>query len=432
MPPNPQPILPAEGTYSDLEHLFIEEQPKNLWPTNQNSNLGAIRKVLSDLLQGGLTTLDELAQERFVTSSKATGYLGRWESEVGLPVAPGSVSEASRRALVLGRLQKGAYTRQRRNEIVEAHITATFGQPLELTPAGVPIPVEGIPLFSEAGIVTELYRIYEDTKNFSFEIRLDQDVDPNFLSLDREIRFATPAWLSFSIAEYANILDYAKWKAHLAPVAWWRLGTNFNDSSGYGNNATAVGGVTAGSVVSPGLLTTGVGGADAATDFDGTDDHLTVPANSTITMVGPLTLQAVVRPDVLPSGTGGNQYAMILADQGSVNYLCLAAPGIPVMSLMIDGVQRTVSGSSALTAGQIRYLEGVWDGSYMRLFLQGVQVGQSGPWSGNVTMTGSWFIGQYGGATYRFNGALDELAIYNYPLSDAQILENFKTGTNVP
>jgi len=203
MPPNAQPNLPAEAEYTDLEQLWISEQPKNLWPVNQNSNLGALRKVLTDRLQAGLTTLGELAQERFVETSAAEGYLGRWEAEVGLPVAPTGRTELARRQLVHGRLRKGPFTRTRRKEIVESYIEVTFGSPTELTPAGVPLTAGGTTLFSEGGPVTSFYSIYENVPNFSYEIRILNTITPDLVSLTRELRYITPAWISFTVSSVA-------------------------------------------------------------------------------------------------------------------------------------------------------------------------------------------------------------------------------------
>jgi hypothetical protein len=424
-----QPTLPAEVEFSDIENLFLDEQPKNLWPKNQNSNLGAIRKVVSDLLQDGLSTLDELALEHFVSTSLALGYLGRWEAEVGLPVAPGSVTEAVRRALVLGRLQKGAYTRARRNEIIENHIVATFGQPLELTPSGLLLGAGGLPLFSAAGVVSELYRIYEDTRNFYFEIRIDTDVDPNFDSLLREIGAITPAWLDFDITEYVNVLDYQKRILHLQPVWYSRFHGNADDISGYANHGTLVG--SPASVSAPGLL---VIPGNQAYLFNGSSQNATFPLTGlTSTLAREITLEAWIQPVALPTGTGVNQYAMVFADQANANYLALVAPGNPMMSLMVGGVQRSVTAPSPLTAGAIKKVTGTFDGTMMRLFVDGVQVAESGPWVGDLSLiSANWYIGRYISPTYYFNGAIDEPAVYNRVLSAAENLENFNTGKNIP
>ena len=432
MPPNPQPVLPAEGAYTDIEHLFIEEQPKNLWPVNQNSNLGAIRKVISDLLQGGLITLDELALERFVMSSLATGYLGRWEAEVGLPVAPTSVSEASRRALVIGRLQKGAYTRQRRREIVEAHITATFGQPLELTPAGIPIPVGGLPLFSEGGVVTELYRIYEDTKNFSFEIRIDTDVDPNFISLDREIRAATPAWLAFTIAEYANVLDYNKMVMDSAPVGYWRLGADFNDYSGHGRNLTKAGPDVWTSVAS--LINSAVAGGNQASQrpADVMNWYAHSSFNQWLTASKTWTIETWVD---IPAMSAGHILQPVVSDEWigngyvmHISYNGASQPQSLYATVGMGGAQVATTPIGLATG--IRHIVMRRTSDRLQVFVDGAYATQSSislpDTAGNGTASGIK-IGA-GQNVYK----QDDTVAYNYPLSDAKILEHFRTGKNIP
>lgn len=198
-PPNSQPALPAEADYTDLEQGFISEQPKNLWPQNQNSNFGAIRKITTDLLQMAVTTLEELALEQHIAT--ASGYLGRWEADLGLSVAPTGRTEAERRAVAKVRLAKGPFTRTRRREIVESYITATFGASLELTPTGLPLTSDGLALYSEPGVVTSLYSIVENVEDFSYVVSIQQDVDPDLISLQRELRSITPAHINFTIVE---------------------------------------------------------------------------------------------------------------------------------------------------------------------------------------------------------------------------------------
>lgn len=195
-----QPTLPAEGVYTDLERLFIEEQPKNLWPTNQNSNLGVLRKTLTGKGQEAVDDLVALMQELFIATS--TNYLGLWESQLGIPRNT-QFSSQERRAIISARFHKGPFTRTRRKQVVESHITVAFGEAPTFTPAGIPITAGGIPLLAEgSGSITSFYTIVEDIPNFSYQIQVDNNIGVDQVSLIRELRRITPAGITFSVSFY--------------------------------------------------------------------------------------------------------------------------------------------------------------------------------------------------------------------------------------
>lgn len=431
-----QPTLPAEAEYGDLERLWISEQPKNLWPENQNSNLGAIRKTLLSVLQGGLGTLDELALEAFVTSSAAAGYLGRWEAEMGLPVAPTGKTESQRRSLVLGRIVKGAYTRARRAEIVESHLQTTFGAPIELTPGGVPFSAGGIPIYGEGGAVSTLYRIYEDPRNFSYEVRVKDTVDPDFVSLTRELAAIKPAWITQTISEVANVLSYEKAVVSKAPIGYWRM-PNFVglgiDHSGNGNTpnagtATEVSGlinsaVAAGTGYNPGN----------ALDFNGTSDYLQIPNHALYSGMAEITLEAWTRMDALPAPAAngiifahGNSFLLRNDQDGRFQFY------------IWDTLTSDWSGrlSSTHTAGAtIYHVVAVKRRDGLELWINGVRddaIIDAPALVPNPVLVDSspLYIGGAGGTYY--NGVLDEMAIYNHALTPAEILDNYNTGRNIP
>lgn len=196
-----QPVLPPEGEYTDLERLFISEQPKLLWPTNQNSNLGVLRKALTDLPQEAVDQISELFLELFVVT--ASGYLSRWEEQVGLPKNPPSLTTLQRRNLILSRLIKTPFTRTRRREIVESYLRPTLGAAPQFTPEGLALTPDGIPLFSDVLTdVTDLYFIVEDIEGFAYYVYISDAATVNEVALNRDLFFFTPAGIYFQIAFY--------------------------------------------------------------------------------------------------------------------------------------------------------------------------------------------------------------------------------------
>src|SRR5262245_63133599 len=99
-----QPTLPAEVPFTDAELAFLDESPPGLFPDNQNSNLGLMRKILSDYIQELINQQQTIYNERFVTSSAQ--YLDEWERTIGRPTFGANRTLAQRRQDVLSRLSR--------------------------------------------------------------------------------------------------------------------------------------------------------------------------------------------------------------------------------------------------------------------------------------------------------------------------------------
>ena len=202
-PPTPfQPTLPPEGDFTNAELMFMEEEPPGLFPANQDSNFGwVIRKNFSDFVQELQDDQLLIYNERFVDTS--TQFIDQWEWEVGLPPNPSGVAIAGRRQNVLARLQRGPFTRPRRDAIIEAAINATFGNPIILTPPGVAMDPAGVPLYTESGDVSTLYKVVENIPGYSYQVRIKNTITPDIPSLTRELERITPAGISFTIVSVA-------------------------------------------------------------------------------------------------------------------------------------------------------------------------------------------------------------------------------------
>lgn len=195
--PNEQPVLPAETPLTDLERFFIDLQPINLWPANQNSNFGLIRGLALSPLQEVVTLLSELSNEMF--ASTTSGYMERWEDELGLPRGQGGRSISQRRRTILSRLAIGPFSHSRRNSVIEAAISDTFGDVPAFTAEGIELTSGGIIFHAEAGDVTALYRVVESIEQRSYQVRILDSVDVDVDWLTRELAWMTPGGKSFTI-----------------------------------------------------------------------------------------------------------------------------------------------------------------------------------------------------------------------------------------
>jgi len=180
------------------------------------------------------------------------------------------------------------------------------------------------------------------------------------------------------------------------------------DASGLGNN---------GSVSGAAWSTSGRYGG--ALLFDGVDDSVAVPDASSLDLTNNLTLSAWVRPTAL----SGWRTVLLKERPGSQAYSLYGASESPRPSgwLIIGSAEQQVLSPSALPVNAWSHLAFTYDGSWMRLFVNGVEVisqpqtGSASVTSGVLRIGGNSIWGEY------FAGAIDEVRIYNRALTAAQL-----------
>jgi hypothetical protein len=222
IPPAPPPsIVELVESLSDAEKMFIQESPPGLWPENQDSNFGMLRKVITGFIQDEADLVNELFVELFIET--AHGYLARWEKEYGLPVSPPVYDEMFRRLLLLFRARKQPFTRTARAQIIETVIRGAHTFSLELVYDGIPFTVEGLLFIDEdgglpdfiygtqippeglvldgSGITMEAsYYVTENIPAYSYHVGIRNDFAPDIDLMTRELAHITPAGISFDVA----------------------------------------------------------------------------------------------------------------------------------------------------------------------------------------------------------------------------------------
>ena len=199
-------------------------------------------------------------------------------------------------------------------------------------------------------------------------------------------------------------------------VGWWKFDGDATDSSGNGNDGT-VNGAT--------LTTDRHGQANGAYSFDGVDDYILVPHNSSLDFNknDPHTISVWV-------------YAFNSSHSGSIMEKWVSASAAPypyvirfsndvISHLRYDGVSSpSLSFSSALLSTEFVHVTFSSDGSTRSLFSNGVLV-DSGPVTGGlgpISNSDDLYIGKRGGISVRnFNGLIDDIRIYNRALSASEI-----------
>ena len=206
-------------------------------------------------------------------------------------------------------------------------------------------------------------------------------------------------------------------------VGWWRfdegIGIVAGDSSGNGNAGALQGNPTPSWVA---------GEFGKALQFDGLQNHVDVPNSVSLNPSAQFTLAAWVN---IPSGATA-AYMSVVAKENSY-YLRAGAPTSDSFKLCLfygDGVswKSAVGVNVDLRGTGWRYLVGVYDGSNLYIYLDGVLQGGSAATGSVGSNTNPVVIGyRQFGAEY-LNGAIDNVQIYNRALSTGEIQSGFQKG----
>ncbi len=192
-------------------------------------------------------------------------------------------------------------------------------------------------------------------------------------------------------------------------------GSQTADASGNGNPGTLAG-----------AAWTAAGKYGSALTFDGTNDWVTVADKPSLDASGALTLEAWVRPNGGPTWR-----TILLKENGSTLAYALysaASGGTPMGIVLVGGTQQKLSGPSALPAGAWSHLALTYDGSQMRLYVNGVQRASKAVTGSMPNSSGALRIG--GNNVWRsewFRGELDELRVYNRALGAGEIQADMGT-----
>src|SRR2546430_1106977 len=193
-------------------------------------------------------------------------------------------------------------------------------------------------------------------------------------------------------------------------------GTTVTDSSGNNNVGTV-----------SGAAWTPAGRYGSALVFDGTSTSVTVPSSASLVLTTGMTLEAWVYPTVAPTGwravidkNADGYYLMASSDQGN-------RPAVG--GSWTAGNQNTV-GPTALPVNAWTHLAGTFDGTTVRLYVNGVEVASQAQATSLVNTAETLQIGADKFAGENFAGRIDEVRIYNRALSPAEIQADMAVGVD--
>jgi hypothetical protein len=211
------------------------------------------------------------------------------------------------------------------------------------------------------------------------------------------------------------------------PIIHYLFDGNANDNSGNGYNATLVNGPT---------FTTGQLGQ--AVNFDGSNDHASLPIGNVVSSLNDFTIATWVKLDTTGSwrrifdfgtGTSANMFLTPQSGSGTVRFAITTSGG---------GSEVQINGTSALPTGAWTHVAVTKSGNTGTLYVNGAQVGQntSMPLNpSNLGNTNQNWLGrsQYSGDSY-LDGQIDDFRIYNRALSGSEVqnLSNPGGPTDTP
>lgn len=209
-------------------------------------------------------------------------------------------------------------------------------------------------------------------------------------------------------------------------MGYWRLGETAGtvavDSSTAGNTGTYEGTRTGQS----GALASS---SDMATSFNGSNTRVTT-ANS-YSNLSSVSVEAWFKTTTTTlSRLVAFQGAQTVAHNSFTPLLWINADG--TISWYVYPGYYTVTSPSAYNNGAWHHVVGTTGAAGMFLYIDGVQVATKSGATYTDTFTGYWRIGNFhtSSSNEYFSGALDEVAIYNYQLSAAQVSSHYQAGTN--
>ena len=201
-------------------------------------------------------------------------------------------------------------------------------------------------------------------------------------------------------------------------VGYWTFdegsGTTAADSSGNGNTGTLYN--------SPTWVN---GKRGKALSFDGQDDYVRVPQSASLDVTSQVTVEAWIHAYSYTDHNGENSHIISRTDTsgGSLYALMTYAPGSEKVGYAVKPVPNHQPSTQDLQLHVWVHLAMTYDGSYVRLYING-QFDTSYSQSGSIPTTTNWLaIGcnSYGETYAHFSGIIDEVRIYNKALTQQEI-----------
>jgi len=239
-------------------------------------------------------------------------------------------------------------------------------------------------------------------------------------------------YLNTTITDASNTSAFFNWNYSL--VGFWAMdwynSTGIYDNSTYNNFGTFNGGLSTSNI------TTGKYGK--ALSFDGTDDYVSVPHSTSLNITNAITLEAWVKADNWAPDDYDSPFVTKAsgADWGVWNLVHKVNDALTGLTgfrfeIVISGTRYKIWSTTQGQTNQWYHLVGTFDGTTMRLYVNGIEESSS-VHSGSInTNSLNLQIGKqfwYGSTYSYFDGLIDEVRIYDRALRPSEINASYNNG----
>ncbi len=233
---------------------------------------------------------------------------------------------------------------------------------------------------------------------------------------------------ALTLAEITELYEIGADRGLLADpslVAYWPL----NESGG--TMATDFAGDNLGTLENGPIFQSTGGQIGGAVEFDGSDDVIQVANSAALEDFAELTLSAWIYP------TAGGQSAgsrIISKSNGVISddyHLRISSSDRVWMRLTTDMGEVGLSGTTILSPNNWYHIAGTWDGSFMRLYVDGAEDQTPTAQSGTINKSGTPLtLGAHNDSPTdrRFTGLIDDARIYSRALTADEIDEIYQAG----
>lgn len=164
---------------------------------------------------------------------------------------------------------------------------------------------------------------------------------------------------------------------------------------------------------------------DGYLNYDGMDDYVEIPDNNNLDLSSNFSLETWIYPTIFSANFWDNTIIGKDADENSGSGYVLRCGGAGILNFNLGtaaGWKEVSSTANALTLNTWQHVAATYDGSNLKIYVNGIQVGSAANTSAAKPNSMALNIGAgYNGGQRRFNGKIDDVKIWSTTLSMATI-----------